>query len=328
MSAQEPPPGEPEERPRPRGYGERRILEELPKIDCLTFGECLGYGHFSHVYEGMYKGKYPAAIKIIERGSERLVEREIRLLRALKGSPHIVRLYKVLDAGNTLLVFELLKGMSQETFYQEVSLSCFRHVLRCLFEALASAHEKGIVHRDVKLGNILISPDWKTVRLIDWGCGSTVKPRMSPRAGSRPVRSPEMLLGSFEYGTECDMWSMGTFIFTVLCMGELPWRCPSSMDTVVVLASFFGRQNILALAEQYGTDIPPEFRQKIENAPRDHLHSHFDEQMSDMQDKNLIDLMHRLLTLDRKKRYTAKQALEHPFFAEEASGDEYEYSYS
>ena len=317
-------PEEADEPARPRPSRERRILEELPQIDCLTFGECLGFGHFSHVYEGVYKGKYPAAIKIIERGSERTVEREIRLLRALKGCPHIVRLYKVIDAGNTLLVFELLKGMSQETFYEDVTLDKFRFVLKCLFEALRAAHAKGIVHRDVKLGNILISPDWNTVRLIDWGCGSVMKNQMSPRAGSRPVRSPEMLLGSFHYGGECDMWAMGTFIFTVLCMGELPWRCPSSWETVVVLASFFGRQNMLDLAESYGIEVPEEFRTKIMNVKRDHLSHHFDKEMQDMLDDDLIDLMHRLLTLDRKERYTAEQALAHPFFSGMESDYEYE----
>lgn len=311
------------EEPKPRGYGERKILEQLPKIDFLEFGECLGFGHFSHVYEGVYKKKYPAAIKIIERGSERLVEKEISLLRTLKGLPHIVTLYEVVNAENTLLVFELLKGLSTEQFFEQVTLDRLRFVLRCILEALAAAHANEIVHRDVKLGNILIAHDWSEVKLIDWGCGCPLRDKMSPKAGSRTCRSLEMLLGYDGYLTHGDLWSVGVFIYFVLCGGEIPWKCQTSWETVVKLASFFGRRNTLELANRYGVTIPEETVREIKEVKPQRLRRYYDETMEHLLDEDLIDLMHQLFNLDMETRISAEEALMHPFFV--GAGDEYYY---
>jgi serine/threonine protein kinase len=174
---------------------------ELPPVSFLTYGKCLGSGHFSHVYEGTYRETHPAAIKVIERGSERTVEKEIAILTRLRGLPHIIQLYEVINVSCTLLVFELLNGIDPETYYRDITLDRFRHVLRSLLTALKAAHDAGIVHRDVKLGNILISEDWNDVRLIDWGCGCEISDHMSHRAGSRSVRSIEMFLEYDGYGT-------------------------------------------------------------------------------------------------------------------------------
>jgi serine/threonine protein kinase len=52
------------------------------------------------------------AIKVIERGSERLVAAEIAFLQRLRGLPHIIQLLQVITQDHTFLVFELCKGMS------------------------------------------------------------------------------------------------------------------------------------------------------------------------------------------------------------------------
>lgn len=310
-----------------RGYGERKILQELPKVDSLTFGEVLGYGHFSHVYAGTFKNK-PAAIKIIERGSRRLVEKEIILLQKLRNLPYIIQLYEVIDLEETtLLIFERANSISPEDFYETISLSKLRHVLRCILTGLRNAHEHGIVHRDVKLGNIMISPDFDTVKLIDWGCGSSIKGKLSSKAGSRTCRSIEMLLGFDGYATQGDMWAVGTFIYSILCGGKLPWRSPNSWQTVVTLASFFGRRNILELASRLNCDLPTDVVDAIKATKPTRLNSKFDESMSDMLDPDLIDLMNHLLDINYQTRYNAAEALEHPFFAKE-DNDEYSYEYS
>ncbi|OHS98135.1 Casein kinase II subunit alpha' [Tritrichomonas foetus] len=302
----------------PRGYGERKVLSEFPKVDCLTFGEVLGFGHFSHVYEGVYQGKYPAAIKIIERGSRRLVEKEIDLLTKLRDLPNIIQLYEVIDLEETtLLVFERVKSIKPEEFYATVTLPKFRYVLKCLFTALRAAHEHNIVHRDVKLGNILISPDYKTVKLIDWGCSSMVKSKLSSKAGSRTCRSLEMLLGYDGYETAGDMWAMGSFIYTVLCGGVLPWREPNSWQTIVKLASYFGRRNTLELAANLDCQVPEDVVEAIQNAVPTRLSANYDQEMKDLFDPDLIDLMHHLLTINYEVRYSAEDALCHPFFEEE-----------
>ena len=95
---------------RPAG-GVRRIPKTLPVIDGLKFSEKIGQGHFSEVYEGMYKEKTPVAIKLIERGSEHLISLEVELLEKLRGLPNIVQLFEVIKKENTVLVFELVNSL-------------------------------------------------------------------------------------------------------------------------------------------------------------------------------------------------------------------------
>jgi casein kinase II subunit alpha len=289
---------------------------DLPEVDSIVFGECLGSGHFSHVYAGTYQSQLPVAVKVIERGSERTVQKEIDLLVRLRGKPHIIQLYEVIRSEQTLLVFELLQSLSADDFYASVTVDRFRHILRCLLLGLYGAHSIGIIHRDVKLGNILISPDWQEVRLADWGCGCEIAERMSYRAGSRPYRSIEMLLHYEGYGTCADMWAVGAFIFTVLCGGDCPWRCPTGWETVVEIASFVGRRAVVGLARKYGTELPEDVFHDIYHVPRRKFRDCFAKSMRGLRNKSLIDLMEKLLAIQMEERLTAEEALAHPFFRE------------
>lgn len=303
----------PEQKP-VRHTSERKVLDEFPQIESLEYGECLGFGHFSHVYQGMYQKKHPVAIKIIERGSERLVEKEVRLLNDLKGCKHIVQLYEVIHAESTLLVFELLNGIAPEKFMEELTVEKFRFVIRCLLEALKEAHAKEIVHRDLKLGNILIACDWSDVKLLDWGCGAYVKDELSPKAGSRTVRSPEMLMGYWGYGKKCDIWALGTFIFYVLCNEELPWKAKTALETITLMSRYIGYKTVLDMADKYKCEIPDDVVQAMEKERPEDLKEAFSRKMKHLRDPQLIELMHWLLTPDPELRPTAEEALQHTFF--------------
>jgi serine/threonine protein kinase len=288
----------------------------FPAIDSLIFGRCLGSGHFSHVYEGIFRGHIPAAIKLIERGSERVVDKEIRLLLKLRNQPYIVQLYEVIRSESTLLVFELFPSLSIRDFFSQITLNRFRYVLRCLLIALRSAHQIGIIHRDVTLSNILISPNWQNVRLADWGCGSEISDHMSYRAGSRPLRSIEMLLHIQNYGSCGDMWAVGVLIFNVLCRGDLPWRCETGWETLVEIAGFVGRRATVKLARKYGAELPEDVLNDIYRVPRRKFSDCFAEPMKSLQEPELINLMEKLLEIRMEERLTAEEALGHSFFIE------------
>jgi serine/threonine protein kinase len=287
---------------------------ELLVVPNLQFGNLLGSGHFSHVYAGTYESNSQVAIKIIELGSDTAIEKEIGILSALKGVPQVIQLYEAVFGEPTVLVFEYFPGISSEQFFAEITLPRFRLVIQSLLQALKAAHRLGIVHRDVKLSNVMVSPDWSTVKLLDWGCGASIADKLSSRAGSRSARSVEMLMGFEGYKTGGDLWSVGAFIYSVLCGGKIPWKAATPMDTLVELASFFGGKQLIDVIKELKVEIPPVHLERIAVAPRKRFHDFYAQEMKHVRDRDLVTLMQALLSLKREERPSAAQALGHPFF--------------
>ncbi|OHS95726.1 Casein kinase II subunit alpha' [Tritrichomonas foetus] len=295
-------------------YGERRVLDEFPRIRYLRFGDCIGEGHFSHVYQGTYHRKQNVAIKVIERGSERLIETEVELLNQLRGAPHVIQLLEVIESDRTLLVFELLNGIDSESIWDHFTINRLRYLLKSVLEALDAAHSLGIVHRDVKLSNILVSPHFNDVKLIDWGCGTYVGDEMSTKAGSRQCRPPEMLLGYRNYGTGCDIWAVGVLILYILSYGCLPWKARTAESALIKMSEFFGGNEIDKLAKRLNIEIDVDVDDEFYDDPQATLEDCFSEELQALCDPELVSLMKYLMTFDYRKRPTAKEALDHPFF--------------
>lgn len=80
-----------------------------------------------------------------------------------------------------------------------------------LQKALDYAHCKGIMHRDIKLKNLIIESETNNVRLIDWGLAEFYfnKYEYSIRVGTKPYKAPELLLGNNKYDYSLDIWSLG-----------------------------------------------------------------------------------------------------------------------
>ena len=80
-----------------------------------------------------------------------------------------------------------------------------------ILSCLANAHSKGLIHRDVKLSNILNHDCPDRVKLIDWGLATPYDPttKLNCKIGTRCYLAPEMLLGDASYDFAVDMWACG-----------------------------------------------------------------------------------------------------------------------
>jgi serine/threonine protein kinase len=300
--------------PRRPAYGERRVLASLPIIPNLQFRETIGSGHFSHVYRGTYDGK-PVAIKIIERGNERLIENEIAVLEKLRGLPNIVQLVRVFPEPQFMLIFGLINAAKIEDFFDYVSAGQLRRIIRCVLTALAAAHARRVVHRDVKFGNILISPDFENAVLLDWGCACEVSDSMSSKAGSRLCRSPEMLLGRRDYGTTGDIWSLGVLILYFLSDGRIPWRARTTEAVLAKMSHYFDLEKIFAVATRLGLDPIELDDGKFVDHPNRTLESAFAEGFEDLATREIVELMNACLRIEPENRPTAAELLRSPCFA-------------
>jgi hypothetical protein len=162
-----------------------------------------------------------------DRAVSRRFLREAEAARALE-HPGIVRVLEAGEAdGRPYLVMELVEGedlrrrLDREGRFPWAEA---RRIARALAEALAHAHARGVVHRDVKPHNVLLAGD--TVKLADFGL-ARVETLASLTGSSLVWGSPEYmapeLFGRGRADPRSDLFSLGVVLFE-MATGRLPWK--------------------------------------------------------------------------------------------------------
>jgi hypothetical protein len=140
------------------------------------------------------------------------------------------------------LVLEYFKGkdlfsIMEDRQYKPFAEATAKNVFQQLVSAMAHSHNQGIVHRDVKLENIMMNGDGK-IKIIDFGLcdfvmDSNNKQRMCvDSVGSPAYIAPEILSGRAYDGFKADVWSCGVVLYALL-FGRFPYS-PSQYKRLVV----------------------------------------------------------------------------------------------
>lgn len=189
-------------------------------------GKVLGKGTFSTVNECHNKQTEESfALKIIDKKvykeSKVVIENEIRILQN-SSHPSITRLYDVYETPDHLyLVMELIKGGELYSIISEQGAlpeSRAHRIFGQIFEGVNYLHQHNIVHRDLKLENILVDGN-RSIKLTDFGLSKIFKlsdeQMMQTRCGTPCYVAPEILQGT-KYGPEVDYWSMGVILYVMI----------------------------------------------------------------------------------------------------------------
>ncbi len=185
-------------------------------------------------------------------------KREAKILMELTNA-YVVRMFDYFTVGNSdFIVMEYVKGMAvdnllekQEKLPPEIALLIIHDA--CL--GLASAHNKGIVHRDIKPGNILIAEN-SQIKLADFGIASGEKEhspkkesgnddsqatlaqasgenitRMGATLGTPAYMSPEQLMDSSSVDGRADIYSLGVTLYEMVT-GKKPYPGDMSSETI------------------------------------------------------------------------------------------------
>lgn len=152
--------------------------------------------------------------------------REIAALRHCAGHPNIVQLHDVavsrsgvfwvLDDGGFDLA-HLVDAHYGRHRCSPFSVAAVKTLVLDLLQAIRHVHNLFIIHRDVKLGNLLYGSDGK-LRLADFGLARTYDPHASLtlQVASLWYRPPELLLGAVSYGPSIDLWACGCVLGELL----------------------------------------------------------------------------------------------------------------
>jgi tetratricopeptide (TPR) repeat protein len=152
---------------------------------------------------------------------------EARAAAALN-HPNIVTIHEIDEAaGRTFIVMELVEGtnLRERIARGPVPAAEAEKITRGIAEGLAAAHGRGIVHRDVKPGNVLLTAEGR-VKLVDFGLASLAGEARLTRTGTTlgtvAYMSPEQARGE-EVDHRTDIWALGVIHYEMLT-GRLPFR--------------------------------------------------------------------------------------------------------
>ena len=195
----------------------------------------IGKGKYSIVKYGKdKKTKREVAIKIMskktmESSDLELAKTEIDILKICQ-HPNIIKIYDIFDtADNIYIVMEFCHGVDlfsyiEKTDYKLPELRACE-IIHKLSMAIYYIHSYGIIHRDIKPTNILMTDESKDadIRLLDFGLSKIIgyNQKCTEPYGTLCFVAPEVLRGK-PYDKSVDIWSIGIITFLLLC-GYLPF---------------------------------------------------------------------------------------------------------
>ncbi|KRX91901.1 5'-AMP-activated protein kinase catalytic subunit alpha-2 [Trichinella pseudospiralis] len=268
-------------------------VTEPMKINHWQLGKTIGSGSFGKVKLAVHQvNGIKAAIKIISREKIRQrkiadkTRREIENLRLFR-HPHIVQLisyisYEVVALPSDIfMVMEYMSGGDLgEYIHKNGKLQ--EHEARRIFQQLISAvdycHRHKVVHRDLKLENLLLDSE-NNIKLTDFGLSNFIKDGklLKTSCGSLNYAAPELLHGHYYAGPEVDIWSCGIVLY-VLLSGYLPFEDDREMVLYQKIKS-----GVYAIPNCFS--------------------------------KSVTSLIYKILQVHPMRRATAKTIMAHPWFA-------------
>lgn len=304
------------------------LSEEFAESDSVYYRKpgnesVIGAGTYGKVFKAVHVyTQNKVALKKIRMEGEKdgfpiTAVREIRLLQHLRHE-NVVRLQEVMvEKNECFMVFEYLSHdltglINHPTFV--LTPAHKKHLAKQMFEGLNYLHNRGVLHRDIKAANILISNQGE-LKFADFGLARFFSKSRPLDYTNRVItiwyRPPELLLGETRYGPAVDVWSAACVYVEMFTKKAV---FPGEGGEISQLDKLY-----TSLGTPTRTDWPeivdmPWFELL---RPRERKSRTFEDAYKESLSPAALDLVAQMFQYDPTKRPTAEQVLLHPYFTSE-----------
>ncbi|ERT02065.1 STE/STE20/YSK protein kinase [Sporothrix schenckii ATCC 58251] len=231
---------------RQKAYDDAIKMQEAVTEECTKAGkevppyqlqELIGKGSYGRVYKAKdLKTSQLVAVKIIDIEESDTLDpkradtyseflKEISALKLLRdgGSKNVNYFLDALPVAQAMwMITEYCAGGSVATLMRPTAPGGLQEkwiipILREVAEAIYWVHRQGIIHRDIKCANVLVT-EAGGVQLCDFGVAGVIETKFDKRStviGTPHWMAPEMFDQSASYGTEVDIWAFGSMVFEI-----------------------------------------------------------------------------------------------------------------
>jgi len=213
------------------------------------------------------------------------------------------------------------KNVMNENFFKNISKQILRGV--------NYLHEIMIIHRDLKLENILYDSEHNVVKIGDFGLSRLFDYEVNNKytnVGTPAYQPPELLLGLDHYSTSFDIWSVGC-IFVAICTGKILFgeknsllvdtnsqiKDNNSLGVLKFIIKIFGTlndKNLPGFNNYPNSGILKNLTETKGIGLINYIKAH---QLFHFENDNFYDLIQKMICIDPIKRISAKECLEHPW---------------
>ncbi|KAJ4201953.1 serine/threonine protein kinase, CMGC, CDC2/CDK sub [Fusarium falciforme] len=311
-------------RPKPRPT----LPADLADSDSVFFRKpgnesVVGSGTYGKVFKGLnVYTKNLVALKRIRMEGERdgfpvTAVREIKLLQSLR-HVNIVALQEVMvEKNDCFMVFEYLSHdltglLNHPSFKLDAAQK--KHLAKQMFEGLDYLHTRGVLHRDIKAANILVSNEG-ILKLADFGLARFYAKRHQLDYTNRVItiwyRSPELLLGETKYTAAVDVWSAACVMVEIFARHAIFTGDGTELSQLEKIYNILGTPTL----QDWPNLVDMAWFELLRpTAKRKNV---FGDKYRDKVTPAAFELLSAMFQYDPAKRPSASEVLQHPYFTKE-----------
>ncbi|CAD8057621.1 unnamed protein product [Paramecium sonneborni] len=284
------------------------------------FQQYIGKGASGHAYLGLQKStKNKVVIKTFKSLRWSSIKREIVFMQIVQGHDLISPLVDVIKNNNIVsLVYNRYIVFPTSQLIKTMTDNGNKLFLYQTLKALDYVHSKGVIHGDIKPGNIIANPNKKLFKLIDWGLSMYYVPGRpkNPSVGTKSYQSPEILLRYQYYDYQIDVYAVGFMFSQMIFKENNPFKGTKKLGKEKIqyihrIARVFGTEGLKEVAKKMNSNF--DFNDFPDYQPVN-LNKFINSSNQQYCQSEALDLLQKMMHYDAKKRITPKDALKHQYF--------------